>query len=287
VTSPLRHIAWRLAARCPRDANVRFAAEKGGIGKSTLVLNIAALLALRSRLRVLIVEAEPQGRLTTLLEVRPLRTLAEVLAREVTALDAIASTRIPRLDLLAGGAALGDVVGQLAGATGGEFRLLRTMEPALAGGRYDVMLVDTPGQASGEIAAMAMIFARRVIAPLDVEDDGSLAGVIKVMNIVADLNADGRYGIEVVAMLPNRDRRSRAAREIRAAIDQAPAPLPPLLCDPIPVSAEFRNLALAREVLSITDARLSPTGQRARDSLEAAGRALLALHTHGAEARVA
>jgi hypothetical protein len=60
-----------------------------------------------------------------------------------------------------------------------------------------------------------------------------------------------------------------------------------LPCDPIAATAEFRNLAQVREVVSITNTRLSATGQRARDSLDAAAHALIALHADGAEDRTA
>jgi len=258
-----------------------FAAEKGGIGKSTLVLNIAAAAALQGA-RALIVEAEPQGRLSTLLQVRDTPSLAAVLAREVPASDAIAATAIPHLSLLPGGPRISDIERHLAGTTGGEYRLLRTMEPVISSGRFDLILVDTPGDARGCIAAMAMIFARRVVAPLDLTDDGSLAGVIKVINIAADLNADGCYGIEVVGMLATRAKRSRVARELRESIASAPIDLPPVLGDPVPESAEFKNLAVDREVLATTSRVLSPTGERAREAIVDAAKLL----TNGTLSRV-
>src|SRR5690242_2812606 len=72
---------------------------KGGIGKTTTVVNIGAGLALKGA-RVLLVDVDAQGNLAMALGIRPRRTLYEVLVDGAQAADCVCAAR-PNLDLLA------------------------------------------------------------------------------------------------------------------------------------------------------------------------------------------
>src|ERR1043165_2712680 len=72
---------------------------KGGIGKTTTVVNIGAGLALKGA-RVLLVDVDAQGNLAMALGVRPRRTLYEVLVDGAKAADCVFAAR-PNLDLIA------------------------------------------------------------------------------------------------------------------------------------------------------------------------------------------
>src|SRR3954451_4534311 len=73
---------------------------KGGIGKTTTVVNIGAGLALKGA-RVLLVDVDAPGNLALALGVRPRRTLYELLIDDAKAADCITNAR-PNLDLIAG-----------------------------------------------------------------------------------------------------------------------------------------------------------------------------------------
>lgn len=72
---------------------------KGGIGKTTTVVNVSAGMALKGA-RVLVVDVDAQGNLAMALGVRPRRTLYEVLVDGAKIADCITSAR-PNLDILA------------------------------------------------------------------------------------------------------------------------------------------------------------------------------------------
>lgn len=72
---------------------------KGGIGKTTTVVNVSAGLALKGA-RVLVVDVDAQGNLAMALGVRPRRTLYEVLVDGAKIADCITNAR-PNLDILA------------------------------------------------------------------------------------------------------------------------------------------------------------------------------------------
>src|SRR4051812_6302956 len=110
--------------------SIGFISEKGGVGKSTSALNVAAGLARGGR-RVLVVDTDPQGNSSHILlrGERPRRpSLAEVLAGDADAGDAIVPTHVPGVDVLPTDAGLADAAAVLAGEVGRERRLRLALE---------------------------------------------------------------------------------------------------------------------------------------------------------------
>ena len=74
--------------------------KKGGVGKTTITVNLAYALAQSCDLRVLVVDNDDQGNATQFFDVHPERTIADVLTGALPIRAAIASTRYPTIDLL-------------------------------------------------------------------------------------------------------------------------------------------------------------------------------------------
>lgn len=137
---------------------------KGGVGKTTTVVNLGAGLALKG-LRVLLVDVDAQGNLATALGVTPRRTLYEVLVDGKLAEQCISSAR-PNLDLLAADDSLMGAQPQMTQRPDWAHLLSRALRPL--NGRYDIALIDCSASLS-VMNVSALLAASDVIVPTAVE----------------------------------------------------------------------------------------------------------------------
>jgi chromosome partitioning protein len=137
---------------------------KGGIGKTTTVVNLGAGLALKGA-RVLLVDVDAQGNLAMALGVRPRRTVYEVLVDGVAAVDCVFPAR-PNLDLIAADQALLGVQPIIAQRPDWSRVLEQGLRPLF--GVYDFILIDSGGSLT-VLNTNALVCASDVLAPTAVE----------------------------------------------------------------------------------------------------------------------
>jgi chromosome partitioning protein len=182
--------------------------HKGGTGKTTTTVSIAAGLAERG-LKVLLVDTDSQGNVGVSLNVKTERSLYHVLVMGLKAQDAAVQVR-PNLDLIPANETLAAAELYLAGRQNRD-RVLRDRLMA-ASDAYDVVLVDC----SPSLSLMnqnALVFADGILVPVAC-DFLSLVGVRQVIKTVKNVNALLHHPVQIWGVLPTfYDARARICRD--------------------------------------------------------------------------
>jgi chromosome partitioning protein len=182
--------------------------HKGGTGKTTTSVSIAAGLAARG-LKVLLVDTDSQGNVGVSLGIKCEKTLYHVLVMGVRASDAAVHVR-PNLDLVVSNETLAAAELYLAGRQNRD-RLLRE-RLASAFDEYDVILLDC----SPSLSLMnqnALVVADGIIVPVGC-DFLSLVGVRQVVKTVKNVNALLHHPVQIYGVLPTfYDARARICRD--------------------------------------------------------------------------
>ena len=117
--------------------------QKGGVGKTTTAINVAAQLAGSSGKSVLLVDLDPQGNATSGLGVpkdQAKYTTYDVLCQAVPLADAVQETHVAQLFVLAAQADLAGAEVELVNQAQREFAL----QKALASAAHDYIIIDCP-----------------------------------------------------------------------------------------------------------------------------------------------
>jgi chromosome partitioning protein len=164
---------------------ITIANQKGGVGKTTTAVNLAASLAAAER-RTLLVDVDPQGNAGSALGISRdsvEQSVYEVLLDSYPLADAIRRTELKFLDLAPASRHLVGAELELADVGGRERRLA----DALAGvvGEYEYILVDCP-PSLGLLTLNGLVAAQGVIIPLQCEYFAleGLADVLRTIDLV-------------------------------------------------------------------------------------------------------
>jgi chromosome partitioning protein len=159
--------------------------QKGGVGKTTTAVNVAACIA-EAGYETLLVDVDPQGNATTGLGASRnggTRGLYEVLIGDTPAEQAIRPTQVERLALLASTPDLAGATMELPRLPGSEARLREALAPIRD--RYAFTLLDCP-PSLGPLTVNALVAADRVIVPVQTEYFAleGLAGLLDTLSLI-------------------------------------------------------------------------------------------------------
>jgi chromosome partitioning protein len=192
--------------------------QKGGVGKTTTAVNVAACIA-EAGYSTLLVDVDPQANASVGLGIARTRTpgLYEVLTGEVSAGEALVTTSIDGLKVLPAGPNLAGANIELPRMDGYEQRLSECLAPVRDDFQYT--LLDCP-PSLGPLTVAALVAADRVIVPVQTEYFAleGLAGLLETLALVQrELNPRLTVAGMLLTMHDSRTRLGQdVEREVRA-----------------------------------------------------------------------
>ena len=161
---------------------IAIANQKGGVGKTTTAINLAACLAEAGQ-KILIIDIDPQGNTTSgfgLSKTDIEKTVYEVLLRECDIKEAIQEQVIENLDILPSNVNLAGAEIDLIDVENREYTLKESISEIRD--RYDYILIDCP-PALGVLTTNALAASDSVLIPVQCEYY-SLEGVTQLLNTI-------------------------------------------------------------------------------------------------------
>ncbi len=206
---------------------IALAGQKGGIGKTTAAVNLAAALVRDHGHRVLLVDLDAQGAATLfftgLEEVE--FSIRDVVRRDGVPLSkAVIATRIEGLDLLPSRLDLAKLDGDLAPMSRREDRVARALRPAAE--LYDFAILDLP-PALSYVTVGALVAADCFVAPVT-PSTLAINGLSLLLEWTEDYRADEVVTAPLLGVLRTMaDPRTKIGREVEGTLANSGLPIFP------------------------------------------------------------
>ena len=196
---------------------VSIANQKGGVGKTTTAINLAAALAMRGR-RTLLIDMDPQSNSSmSYLDIRTVeRSLYDVLSDAQCALaEVIVESNVQNLFVAPARIALAKLEAKLVGEIDSHFRLKDRLDPIRD--EYEFIVIDCP-PTLGLLTANALVASSHLLVPIQ-SSYFALEGTDDLLETVEKVRARANPDLRLLGVLITmHDRRTAIARDIRNQI---------------------------------------------------------------------